>query len=254
MLERLTDQEMADVALVVETSLRLGFKAVEFAIRKNKDGAKKAAENFQQAAPQIFKGNIYDLSYFWGYDNLPFSVIESIPKELRKAVMQNFDSLMQQGYVTSQNKAVVLTEKGKKFIDEPEFIRAAIQDRTNGIGDIKKVLEQEYNRRIAERGAARTPNVPGINYHDGLVSNTNEIIAEAGQKTTQKAVLTGTEHAAMAGVTVAHKGAETAVKSGVKAGTGAAAGAATMGVATAAQIGYELAKGSIKAVQEKVLK
>lgn len=274
MLERLTDQEMADVALVVEDTLKLGYKAIEFAIRKHKESAKKAAENFQQTAPQVFKGNIYDLSYFWGYDTLPFSVIEEIPLEVRQGVKQSFDELQQQGYVTAQNNCVVLTEKGKTLIDDPSFIRSALQDRCNGLEDIKKILDQEYKRRIAERGIANqptqnvqaTPNSPVINYHDNLVTNTSEIVAEAGEKVTEKTVSASmrqpanigaqqaAQQAAHVAAQTAQKGVATGAKAGVQAGTSAAAGAATMGAATAAQIGYELAQGAIKIIKEKTLK
>lgn len=250
MLERLTEQELSDVSMVLESSFKLAFRAIEYTMRKDMGKAKKAAQDFQKAAPQIFKGNIYDMSYFWGYKNLPFSVLDSLPKDICKAVKQNFDGLMQQGYVQAKDKAVVLTGKGEQLINNPEFIRAAIQDRSNGLGDIKKVVEQEYNRRIAQLGESQA-NAPAINYQDGLVNNTNELIAEAGKRSGS----IGMGHTAQAGSVAVQQGVGEAAKAGAKVGTGTAttaAGAATMGAATAAQIGYELAQGSIKILQDKI--
>lgn len=79
-----------------------------------------------------FSGQITDLSYFNTNDILPKEVIDSIPDaELKEAVISNLELAEKQGLidVDLNNGNITLTDSGREYINNPNFIRAANIDK-----------------------------------------------------------------------------------------------------------------------------
>lgn len=82
--------------------------------------------------PFSFSGQITDLSYFNTNDILPKEVIDSIPDaELKEAVISNLELAEKQGLidVDLNNGNITLTDSGREYINNPNFIRAANIDK-----------------------------------------------------------------------------------------------------------------------------
>lgn len=244
MLDRLTDNEMADVAAVIEKTAVGAFRLYNYIHQRNKEAERtKLLQRKSNENMFVFKGNIYDLSYFWGREKLQISDLETIPEGIRSAVKDNFNHLAQEGLVelTFDKKALILTEEGKKCCNDKNFIKAVCEDRIDVCNNIKKVIvDENLHRKIKNEINAATadkniPNTPTINFNDNLVNNTNEILHEMAKKSTDKVV---------------EKGANEVVKSAAKASVGVA----TAGVGTAAQIAYDLAMGGVKVLENKIIK
>lgn len=95
--------------------------------------AKNAApENLDNGLPFSFSGQITDLSYFNANDILPKEVIDSIPDaELKEAVISNLELAEKQGLIDVDLNSgnITLTDSGREYINNPNFIRAANIDK-----------------------------------------------------------------------------------------------------------------------------
>lgn len=95
--------------------------------------AKNAApENLDNGLPFSFSGQITDLSYFKVNDILPKEVIDSIPDaELKEAVISNLELAEKQGLIDVDLNSgnITLTDSGREYINNPNFIRAANIDK-----------------------------------------------------------------------------------------------------------------------------
>ena len=82
--------------------------------------------------PFSFSGQITDLSYFNTSDILPKEVIENIPDaELKEAVISNLELAEKQGLIDVDLNSgnITLTDSGREYINNPNFIRAANIDK-----------------------------------------------------------------------------------------------------------------------------
>ena len=79
----------------------------------------------------FFTGQTTDLSYFSQSDTMPLSAIRNIGDEnIKEAVKQSFDRAAYQGYITLDGDNIRITAKGKEYISQPDFVRAAQADQT----------------------------------------------------------------------------------------------------------------------------
>ena len=82
--------------------------------------------------PFSFSGQITDLSYFNNNEILPKEVIENIPDaELKEAVISNLELAEKQGLIDVDLNSgnITLTDSGREYINNPNFIRAANIDK-----------------------------------------------------------------------------------------------------------------------------
>ena len=93
-----------------------------------------------------FTGQITDLSYFSQSDTMPLSAIRNIGDEsIKEAVKQSFDRAAYQGYIALDGDNIRITAKGKEYISQPDFVRAAQADQTAA-----------YQKTIAKMASANT--------------------------------------------------------------------------------------------------
>lgn len=110
---------------------RTGKQIYDF-IEQLKRAKNAAPENLDNGLPFSFSGQITDLSYFNTNDILPKEVIDSIPDaELKEAVISNLELAEKQGLidVDLNNGNITLTDSGREYINNPNFIRAANIDK-----------------------------------------------------------------------------------------------------------------------------
>ena len=94
----------------------------------------------------FFTGQTTDLSYFSQSDTMPLSAIRNIGDEnIKEAVKQNFDKAAQQGLIELDGDNIRITSKGKDYISQPDFIKAAQADQTAA-----------YQRSVAKMASANT--------------------------------------------------------------------------------------------------
>ena len=93
-----------------------------------------------------FTGQTTDLSYFSQSDTMPLSAIRNIGDEnIKEAVKQNFDKAAQQGLIELDGDNIRITAKGKEYISQPDFVRAAQADQTAA-----------YQKTVAKMASANT--------------------------------------------------------------------------------------------------
>ena len=93
-----------------------------------------------------FTGQTTDLSYFSQSDTMPLSAIRNIGDEnIKEAVKQNFDKAAQQGLIELDGDNIRITAKGKDFISQPDFVKAAQADQTAA-----------YQKSVAKMASANT--------------------------------------------------------------------------------------------------
>lgn len=101
-------------------------------IEQLKRAKNAATENLDNGLPFSFSGQITDLSYFNANDILPKEVIDSIPDaELKEAVISNLELAEKQGLIDVDLNSgnITLTDSGREYINNPNFIRAANIDK-----------------------------------------------------------------------------------------------------------------------------
>lgn len=93
-----------------------------------------------------FTGQITDLSYFSQSDTMPLSAIRNIGDEcIKEAVKQSFDRAAQQGLIELDGDNIRITAKGKDYISQHDFIKAAQADQTAA-----------YQKSVAKMASANT--------------------------------------------------------------------------------------------------
>lgn len=110
---------------------RTGKQIYDF-IEQLKRAKNSALENLDNGLPFSFSGQITDLSYFNANDILPKEVIDSIPDaELKEAVISNLELAEKQGLIDVDLNSgnITLTDSGREYINNPNFIRAANIDK-----------------------------------------------------------------------------------------------------------------------------
>ena len=119
-------------------------------IEKERQRAKKAAKGSGQATVSdkmkgskshlenfTFTGKQTDLCYFANTDRMPLSAIDNISDpDLRDQVIQTFNELCskKKGYVKVEGDELVITDKGKKMLQDGAFRKQAMNDQLEAYG------------------------------------------------------------------------------------------------------------------------
>lgn len=111
-----TAQKIYDIILKIESMTASSATA----------GTAETAQDF------VFTGQSTDLSYFANNSAMSAEMIESIPDaNLRDAVKQEFNKAILDGKLQMDTKTgtITMTDKGREFINKPEFCRADAANR-----------------------------------------------------------------------------------------------------------------------------
>ena len=116
-----------------------------------------------------FTGQTTDLSYFSQSDTMPLSAIRNIGDEnIKEAVKQNFDRAAQQGLIELDGDNIRITAKGKEYISQPDFVRAAQADQTAAY---QKTVAKMASANTAENEVQMCVGLRGNYYNDFTVFN-----------------------------------------------------------------------------------
>lgn len=123
--------------------------------------------------------------------------------------------------------------------------------RASAASEYSRELDNIYFALQRQREFKIMSSVPSsgqINYDDGVVNNTNEIIAEAGKRAVKP-----TEKAAAAALESSKAVVKESTKAVLDTTAAATAGTATMGITTAAEITAKILSSPIKIIKNKTL-
>ena len=115
-------------------------KAPEETVSDKLKGSKSHLENF------TFTGKQTDLCYFASTDRMPLSAINYIPDPaLRDQVIQTFNELCskKKGCVRIEGDELVITDKGKKMLQDGAFKKQAMSDQLEAHG---KLFEKMFGK------------------------------------------------------------------------------------------------------------
>ena len=115
-------------------------KAPEETVSDKLKGSKSHLENF------TFTGKQTDLCYFASTDRMPLSAINNIPDPaLRDQVIQTFNELCskKKGCVRIEGDELVITDKGKKMLQDGAFKKQAMSDQLEAHG---KLFEKMFGK------------------------------------------------------------------------------------------------------------
>ena len=107
-------------------------------LNKNKNDKKAPTNDF------VFTGQSTDLGYFKNNNTMPLSMIDNLPDEsLKHAVKDELGKAMLDGKLAfdKENNTLVITEKGKEYINRPEFKRAAAENISNTLAETQVQTE-----------------------------------------------------------------------------------------------------------------
>lgn len=111
---------------------RTGKQIYDFIEQLKRAKSTEAQAITDNGLPFSFSGQITDLSYFNNNEILPKEVIDSIPDtELKEAVISNLELAEKQGLIDVDLNSgnITLTDSGREYINNPNFIRAANIDK-----------------------------------------------------------------------------------------------------------------------------
>lgn len=126
----------------------------------------------------VFTGQSTDLRYFENFDEMPISMIDNIPDEnLKNTVRNEFSKAILSGKVEIDNErgVISITEKGREFLERPEFKRAAASDFTSA------VQQQAQTMGFALNGTVQDLNF--FNHADEL--NLADVVASPNKEAVQ---------------------------------------------------------------------
>ena len=114
------------------------------------------------------------MSYFSQSDTMPLSAIRNIGDEnIKEAVKQNFDKAAQQGLIELDSDNIRITAKGKDFISQPGFLRAAQADQTAAY---QKTVAKMASANTAENEVQMCVGLRGNYFNDFSVFNHTDSI------------------------------------------------------------------------------
>ena len=100
---------------------------------------------------------------------MPLSAIRNIGDEnIKEAVKQNFDKAAQQGLIELDGDNIRITAKGKDYISQPDFIKAAQADQTAAY---QKSVAKMASANTAENEVQMCVGLRGNYYNDFTVFN-----------------------------------------------------------------------------------
>ena len=116
-----------------------------------------------------FTGQYTDLSYFSQSSTMPLSAIKNIGDEnIKEAVKQNFDKAAQQGLIELDGDNIKITAKGKNYINNSNFIKAAQADQ---MAAYQQAMVKMASANIAENEVQMCVGLRGNYYNDFTAFN-----------------------------------------------------------------------------------
>ena len=188
----------------------------------------------------VFTGQSTDLRYFANHNEMPTSLIESIPDEnLKNAVKDEFNkaALSKKIKISNQAGKITITPHGKEFINSSQFKSAAAQDLQNYQSAMMNTqcfalngTEQDlhYFAHADTLDVKQILKHPDIDTVTKVVENIRKM-KDSGLVAIEGATVKATAKGQELILKAAAKGA---VKGTVSTGTAAASGAVTGGVGT----------------------
>lgn len=101
----------------------------------------------------VFTGQSTDLRYFEDFNEMPVSMIDNIPDEnLKNTVRNEFSKAILSGKVELDNERgiISITEKGREFLERPEFKRAAYSDLSSAVQQQSQTIGFELNGTVQD--------------------------------------------------------------------------------------------------------
>ena len=139
-------------------------------------GSKSHLENF------TFTGKQTDLCYFANTDRMPLSAIDNISDpDLRDQVIQTFNELCskKKGYVKVEGDELVITDKGKKMLQDGAFRKQAMSDQLEAYGkQFERMFGQApagHQEQCVDRNGDGIQDLAFFTQSDNL--NLNQILA-----------------------------------------------------------------------------
>ena len=203
-----------------------------------------------------FTGQTTDLSYFSQSDTMPLSAIRNIGDEsIKEAVKQNFDKAAQQGLIELDGDNIRITAKGKEYISQPDFVRAAQADQTSAY---QKTVAKMANVNTAENEVQMCVGLRGNFYNDFTVfRHTDSIdlssVINHPDKKTAKQILSNVKKWQSGGFVTVKDGVATITQNGkaVLASAGFKAASVPLTEGTVAAVGN--VPGAVIVVTKKVV-
>ena len=164
-----------------------------------------------------FTGQTTDLSYFSQSDTMPLSAIRNIGDEnIKEAVKQNFDKAAQQGLIELDGDNIRITAKGKDYISQPDFIKAAQADQTAAY---QKSVAKMANANTAENEVQMCVGLRGNYFNDFTVFNHTDSIdlstvINHPNKALSKQILSNVQKWQQCGAVIVKDGVVTVTKAG----------------------------------------
>ena len=112
---------------------------------------KKDTQSVSHSEQFNFTGKRTDLHYFDNTDRMPLSVIASISDpELKQKVIETFDELCSRmyRYTTVEGNEIVITDKGKKMLQNESFKRQTMTDQLESHNNPSHDSQQIRRRRV----------------------------------------------------------------------------------------------------------
>ena len=121
-----------------------------------------------------FTGQITDLSYFSQSDTMPLSAIRNIGDEnIKEAVKQTFDKAAQNDLIVLDGDNIKITPKGRDYINQPDFVKAAQADQTAAY---QKSVARMASAGTADNEVQMCVGLNGNYYNDFTVFNHTDSI------------------------------------------------------------------------------
>ena len=121
-----------------------------------------------------FTGQTTDLSYFSQSDTMPLSAIRNIGDEnIKEAVKQTFDKAAQNDLIVLDGDNIKITPKGRDYINQPDFVKAAQADQTAAY---QKSVARMASAGTADNEVQMCVGLNGNYYNDFTVFNHTDSI------------------------------------------------------------------------------
>ena len=121
-----------------------------------------------------FTGQVTDLSYFSQSDTMPLSAIRNIGDEnIKEAVKQTFDKAAQNDLIVLDGDNIKITAKGRDYVNQPDFIKAAQADQTAAY---QKSVAKMASAGTADNEVQMCVGLNGNYYNDFTVFNHTDSI------------------------------------------------------------------------------
>lgn len=156
-LERIVDEELSDTYMIFQDATKMSMelynRVKEFQETKQDIALANEIVQYRNEYPFMFRGNVFDMSYFWNHSELPLPEIRKLHTELQHQVMKTFNNLAKEKYVKflPDKDCYVLTPKGKNQLYKSRFVLHTLQGDVEINQKIEGGIRNELSSRVRER-------------------------------------------------------------------------------------------------------